>query len=238
MSVSEDADIFLHSVLKFIDWQSVKRYNKCSKAIISEETIMNNRQLAALETKQKLMKAAQKLICEKGLNDTSVEQITETAGVSKGTFYTYFKKKEDIVLALSRNMFGEILEQAKSLKGTFLEKLEFYMVNFSGYIEQGSVQMAQEWVKNVVNPNLVTDSFDKNKLYSDLNDMQALFSHAVEDGLLKKDFPVEDFAKMLVDVLYGEMLCWCMSDGAYSFRDRTQEYCKKYLVILIQPYLT
>lgn len=68
---------------------------------------MNNRQLAALETKRKLMEAAQKLICEKGLNDTSVEQITETAGVSKGTFYTYFKKKEDIVLALSRGMFGE-----------------------------------------------------------------------------------------------------------------------------------
>ena len=134
-------------------------------------------------------------------------------------------------------MFGEILEQAKSLEGTFLEKLEFYMVNFSGYIEQGSVQMAQEWVKNVVNPNLVTDSFDKNKLHADLKDMQELFFYGIECGLLKKDFPVEDFAKMLVDVLYGEMLCWCMSDGAYSFRERTQEYCKNYLMILIQPYL-
>ena len=68
----------------------MKRYNKYSKAITREEIIMNNRQLAALETKRKLMEAAQKLICEKGLNDTSVEQITETAGVSKGTFYTYF----------------------------------------------------------------------------------------------------------------------------------------------------
>ena len=199
--------------------------------------MMNNRQLAALETKQKLMKAAQKLICEKGLTDTSVEQITETAGVSKGTFYTYFKKKEDVVLALSRGMFGEILEQAKSLEGTFPEKLEFYMVNFSGYIEQGSVQMAQEWVKNVVNPNLVTDSFDKNKLHADLKDMQELFLYGIEHGLLKKDFSVEDFSKMLVDALYGEMLCWCMSDGAYSFRERTQEYCKNYLIKLLQPYL-
>lgn len=119
----------------------------------------------------------------------------------------------------------------------FIDCQSMKRYNFSGYIEQGSVQMAQEWVKNVVNPNLVTDSFDKNKLYSDLNDMQALFSYAVEHGLLKKDFPVEDFSKTLVDVLYGEMLCWCMSDGAYSFRERTQEYCKKYLVILIQPYL-
>ena len=188
---------------------------------------MNNRQLAALETKRKLMAAAKNLICEHGLNDTSVEQITEAAGVSKGTF----------VLALSRGMFGEILEQAKSLEGTFLEKLEFYMVNFSGYIEQGSVQMAQEWVKNVVNPNLVTDSFDKNKLHADLKDMQELFFYGIEHGLLKEDFPVEDFTKMLVDVLYGEMLCWCMSDGAYSFRERTQEYCKNYLIKLLQPHL-
>ena len=95
MSVSKDADIFLYSVLKFIDCQSMKRYNKYSKAITSEEITMNNRQLAALETKQKLMAAAKHLICEHGLNDTSVEQITEAAGVSKGTFYTYFKKSGD-----------------------------------------------------------------------------------------------------------------------------------------------
>ena len=31
---------------------------------------MNNRQMAALETKRKLMAAAKNLICEHGLNDT------------------------------------------------------------------------------------------------------------------------------------------------------------------------
>ena len=69
------------------------------------------------------------------------------------------------------------------------------------------------------------------------NKMQELFLYGIEHGLLKKDFPVEDFTKMLVDVLYGEMLCWCMSDGAYSFRERTQEYCKNYLIKLLQTYL-
>lgn len=198
---------------------------------------MNNRQLAALETRRKLMEAAQILICRNGLSDTSVEQITRKAGVSKGTFYTYFERKEDIVLALSRGMFGEILEQAKQLEGTFLEKLEFYMVNFSGYIEQGSVQMAQEWVKNVINPNLVTDSFDRNKLHSDLIDMRALLHYGVEQQMLSPDFPMDDHARMFVDVLYGEMLCWCMSDGIYSLRERTQEYCNNYLRMLLQSYL-
>ena len=107
---------------------------------------MTNRQLAALETKKKLLEAGKWLICEKGLADTSVEEITQTCGVSKGTFYTYFKRKEDIALELSRDMFHEILENAKVQEGDFLKKLTHYMVNFSGYIEQAGVKLSQEWV--------------------------------------------------------------------------------------------
>ena len=64
------------------------------------ENKMTNRQLAALETKRKLLEAAKRIVCEKGLINTSVEEITKSCGVSNGTFYTYFKRKEDIVFAL------------------------------------------------------------------------------------------------------------------------------------------
>lgn len=45
------------------------------------------------------MNAAKQLVCEKGLNNTSIEEITKACGVSNGTFYTYFKRKEDVVFA-------------------------------------------------------------------------------------------------------------------------------------------
>ena len=75
---------------------------------------MTGRQLAAMETKKKLLAAAKRLIGERGLADVAVEEITGACGVAKGTFYTYFKKKEDIVFELSEEMFGEILENAKN----------------------------------------------------------------------------------------------------------------------------
>lgn len=62
---------------------------------------MTNRQLAALETKKKLLHAAKEIICEKGLANVSVAEITKKCGVANGTFYTYFKRKEDIVFALA-----------------------------------------------------------------------------------------------------------------------------------------
>ena len=58
---------------------------------------MTARQMAAAETKKKLMEAGRRIIFEKGLTGTSVEEITAAAGVSKGTFYTYFTRKEDII---------------------------------------------------------------------------------------------------------------------------------------------
>ncbi|MDO5389046.1 MAG: TetR/AcrR family transcriptional regulator, partial [Clostridia bacterium] len=115
---------------------------------------MNNRQIAAAETRKKLVEAAKNIICVKGLTNTSIDEITEACGVSKGTFYTYFKRKEDIVYELSDKMFDEILSNAQEFEGTITEKLENYMIHFSRYIEQGSLKLAQEWIKNVADPDI------------------------------------------------------------------------------------
>ena len=45
-----------------------------------------------------MVESAKKLIAEKGYNNTKVEDITNEAQVAKGTFYTYFKTKEDIFI--------------------------------------------------------------------------------------------------------------------------------------------
>ena len=84
---------------------------------------MTSRQIAALATKKKLLDAGSKIIAEKGLSQATVDEITALAGVSKGTFYTYFKKKEDIVFALGYGAFSEVLDKAMSLQDTFIEKI-------------------------------------------------------------------------------------------------------------------
>ena len=48
------------------------------------------------EKENKLMEKALKLFTEKGVNNTSIQDIADEAGVGKGTFYLYFKDKYDI----------------------------------------------------------------------------------------------------------------------------------------------
>ena len=198
---------------------------------------MTKRQMAALETRRKLLDAAKKIVCEKGMVNTSVAEITKACGVASGTFYTHFKRKEDIIYALSREMYQEILDQAKAFDGPFMERLVFFMTNFSGYIEKSSLKLCQEWVRNTVDPDLVDDGEDKPKVYVDIDAVTGLILDGIERGEVKADAPVAVLAHTLVDVLYGQMLCWDMSGGAYSLEWRTKEFCRIFLPGLMAPYL-
>ena len=196
---------------------------------------MTNRQIAAARTRQKLVETAKSIICDKGLANTSIDEITEACGVSKGTFYTYFKRKEDIVYELSEKMFDEILANAQKCEGNISEKLENYMIHFSRYIERGSLKLTQEWIKNVVDSDL--SDVGTNKLKKDLSAVKDLIQSGIENKELRPDTPVEMLSNTINDLLYGQMLCWALSGGAYSFEERTQIFCKTYLNTLLKQYL-
>ncbi|MGB3413212.1 MAG: TetR/AcrR family transcriptional regulator [Microbacteriaceae bacterium] len=61
-----------------------------------------------VETKAKLVAAAEKVFAELGYHDASVVKITEAAGVGSGTFYLYFEGKqaifEELVSDLNRRV--------------------------------------------------------------------------------------------------------------------------------------
>ena len=199
---------------------------------------MTNRQAAALETKKKLLETAKILIQEKGLVNTSITEITRKCGVASGTFYTYFKRKEDVVFALSRELYQEVLDKALVHPGTFEERLIFFMVGFADCIEKSGLKLCQEWVRMTVDPDLVENEDDRSKLAFDINSVRLLLQDGIEKGEVQSNAPVELLAHTLMDVLYGQMLCWDMSGGTYCFADRTTEFCKNFLEPMILPYLT
>lgn len=57
-----------------------------------KEKVLKNKQLKL----EKLLSSAQELFMSKGIQDTSINDITSHAGVAKGTFYLYFTDKYSI----------------------------------------------------------------------------------------------------------------------------------------------
>ena len=48
------------------------------------------------KTKRKIFETSMRLFAEKGYDATSIEEITATVGVAKGTLYYHFSSKEEI----------------------------------------------------------------------------------------------------------------------------------------------
>ena len=64
---------------------------------------LTNRQIQAVNTKNKIYSAAIKSFINKGFNNVRIKDITDIAGVSKGTFYTHFDSKESIIYEYFNN---------------------------------------------------------------------------------------------------------------------------------------
>ena len=65
-------------------------------------------------TRQALLDAAVEVIGRRGFNDASITEITRNASVASGTFYLYFRSKEEIFEELVRDM-GSSLRRNLSL---------------------------------------------------------------------------------------------------------------------------
>jgi len=67
------------------------------------------------KTKRKIFETSMKLFAEKGYDATSIEEITATVGVAKGTLYYHFSSKEEIFKFL-------VEEGVKLLKNSIMIK--------------------------------------------------------------------------------------------------------------------
>lgn len=65
-------------------------------------------------TRARLMRSAGKLFCRHGLEQASVDEIARDAGYTKGAFYSNFKTKEELFLAMLDAKFGEEIERIEA----------------------------------------------------------------------------------------------------------------------------
>lgn len=66
------------------------------------------------ELKQQIFKTAMRLFQEKGFDQVTVEDITQSCGIAKGTFYNYFPRKEAVLLHLDQAQMRVVYEAVQS----------------------------------------------------------------------------------------------------------------------------
>ena len=70
------------------------------------------RERKRIETSERIIEKGLKLFVKHGFEATTLDAIAEAAGISRRTFFYYFRSKEDVLLAAHDNGFREALKAA------------------------------------------------------------------------------------------------------------------------------
>ncbi|MEW9051981.1 MAG: TetR/AcrR family transcriptional regulator [Neobacillus sp.] len=67
------------------------------------------------DRKQHVIKMAHQLFIEKGYQATSIQDILEYSGISKGTFYNYFSSKSELLIAIYKTIYKKLQQDRNEI---------------------------------------------------------------------------------------------------------------------------
>ena len=174
-------------------------------------------------TKGKIVSAAWNLFYKQGYDDTTVEEIVEASGTSRGSFYHYFDGKDALLSSLSY-LFDEKYEELEKEidpELSAIEKLKylnqelFLLIENTVSIELLSRLFATQLVTNGERHLLNTD-----RTYYKL--IRQITIEGKEAGLFKDMLSVNDITRAYAMFERGLMYEWCISGGNYSLCQHAQ----------------
>jgi AcrR family transcriptional regulator len=86
-----------------------------------------------VETRTKLLEAAEHVFAELGYHDASIVKITEAAGIGQGTFYLYFASKKEAFDELVRDLNRRVRHAMKEASSQGTTRLESELLGFGAY---------------------------------------------------------------------------------------------------------
>ena len=194
------------------------------------EEILNKRVLQAMETQKKLLETSIQLIISKGYDNVTVSEICSKCHVAKGTFYTYFDSKKDIVSKIlsdiNHNMFHEkTWDDALTATEQFKEYIALYM----NVIENQGVGFTRVFLSIII-----YEKFNNESVKADLHEeaVNRIIDRGKERGEFRTDISTVTIYKYLRGYLFGIMMDWCVSDGELSIVAEGEEAAAFFLDML------
>ena len=159
------------------------------------------------DRKKHVIKTAHQLFIEKGYQATSVQDILENSGISKGTFYNYFSSKSELVIAIFKNLQEEVQKERNELLVGHDPK------NIDIFIKQLSVHMKNN---------------RKNKLFFLFSEVFASKDSEIIQFLKRQEFiEIHWLYHRLIDI-FGIEKKACLFDSTIMFINMLQQTSRFY----------
>ena len=154
-------------------------------------------------TKGRIISAAWKLFYEQGYEDTTVEEIIDESGTSKGSFYHYFNGKDALLSTLSV-MFDEKYQELAATMDQDMNSFDKLLFVNHELFTKGERHL-----------------MDHNRFYYRL--LKQIVSEGQKRGQISGDMTVNEIVKVYAFFERAFLYDWCLSNGDYSLSKYSDE---------------
>lgn len=188
----------------------------------------NKRELTKSNNRSLIIASGINVFIKKGLAEATVRDIIRSTGLASGTFYNYFKSKEEVLVAIFDDSAKEIGENFRSDKHTIPKDFESFLRNkISTFLNYISKKPEIYFIMSN-NHNLVTNfSINTPQIILEIDYLKEEVMEGVKEGVFPK-IDIDLFAlvtRPVVDSLAQEMIL----HGKFSVEECT-ERCVNFLL--------
>jgi AcrR family transcriptional regulator len=168
-------------------------------------------------TKNMLIKAAMELFKIQEYQKTTIDEIVKKAGVSKPTFFAYFKSKEEILYEFDLHQLEAhkiYMKEQMNLHEDVISKLRDSIVNMATVLHTTPM-----FTQNMM--HLVTINEEYKELLRKMFDLfQSITEEVIQYGqqhsLVTKEIASKEISKDIKNIYIGSLVTWVISNGADS----------------------
>ncbi|MBT2386641.1 TetR/AcrR family transcriptional regulator [Streptomyces sp. ISL-11] len=174
-------------------------------------TPLGRRERNKLKVRSRLYDSALKLFAQKGYEQTSVDEIAETADVARGTFFNHFQRKEDLISAwgeqrrarLRAGLSASEVDRQESLR-VALERCMRILADINEEERDVTRSMLMAWVK-------AGRPMQEAPYAGDI--FAEVIKAALERGELPEGINAYRVGCLLRDVYLGTLYRWSQAEG-------------------------
>lgn len=182
------------------------------------------------QKREKIFNAAVKEFSEKGTTATTMKEISQKAGVGKGTLYRYFENKEDLVSSLLSYGFEQLTLEIKNRLAGF--------DNATEKLRQAVTVQLEYYKEHCDFCRFLTREFwgYKNKFTENIKEIRSNYTvvieEIIEEGIEQEEFKAKDpeiAAVSLIGMVNLTALHWFMFKGEVAVEKIKEEVIDLFL---------
>lgn len=182
---------------------------------------------------RRLLSVATKLFAKKGFDRTSVQEIVEAAGVTKGAMYHYFDSKDDLLYEIYGRVLREQTEQ--------LEKVAVTEAPLRERLRTASTDVVVSTIANLDDNKVFWQSMHQlsqekqRTVRAERRKYHERFRGLIEEGQRSGEFRADKPADIIIDFFFGSVHhlgSWYRRGGSLSARQVGEHYADLLLASL------